>query len=77
MFAVGMAPTPELKAAVHATVDALMETLEPWLAEHTYMNFAESRRDPRTLWTEAAHRRLKRIKAAYDPEGLIVSNHPL
>ncbi|HEY6961381.1 MAG TPA: FAD-binding oxidoreductase [Gaiellaceae bacterium] len=77
MFAVGMAPTPEVGAAVHAAVDALMDALEPWQAGHTYLNFAESRRDPRTLWTEAAHRRLKRIKDQYDPERLIVSNHPL
>jgi FAD/FMN-containing dehydrogenase len=77
MFAVGMAPTPEIKAAVHAIVSDLMEALEPWQSGHTYMNFAESRRDARTLWTEAAHRRLKRIKAAVDPDGVIRSNHPL
>lgn len=77
MFAVGMAPTPAIGAAVHAAVEALMEGLEPWAAAHTYLNFAESRRDPGTLWTEAAHRRLKRIKETVDPDGMIVSNHPL
>jgi hypothetical protein len=76
-FAVGMAPTPEIKAAVHAVVADLMEALEPWQSAHTYLNFAESRRDARTLWTEAAHRRLKRIKDAIDPLGVIQSNHPL
>jgi hypothetical protein len=45
--------------------------------EHTYLNFAEGRRDAKTLWTEAAHRRLRRVKAAYDPENVIRSNHPL
>jgi FAD/FMN-containing dehydrogenase len=77
MFAVGIAPTPELKAAVQASVEALLEALEPWQSAHTYLNFAESRRDPRTLWTEAAYRRLKRIKAEVDPAGLMQSNHPL
>jgi FAD/FMN-containing dehydrogenase len=76
-FAVGIAPTPAAKAAVQATVEALMDALEPWTSEHTYLNFAESRRDPRTLWTEAAHRRLKRIKQTVDPAGIIQSNHPL
>jgi FAD binding domain-containing protein len=76
-FAVGIAPTAEAKAAVQATVEALMDGLEPWASEHTYLNFAESRRDPRTLWTEAAHRRLKRIKQTVDPAGIIQSNHPL
>jgi hypothetical protein len=39
--------------------------------------FAEGRRDARTFWTEAAHHRLRRVKAAYDPGDLIRSNHPL
>jgi FAD/FMN-containing dehydrogenase len=77
MFAVGIAPTPEAKAAVHATVAGLMSALEPWQADHTYLNFAESRRDPRTLWPETVHARLKRIKATVDPEDLFRSNHPL
>jgi hypothetical protein len=45
--------------------------------EHTYLNFAEGRRDANTLWTESAHRRVRRVKAAYDPENVIRSNHPL
>jgi hypothetical protein len=77
MFAVGIAPTPELKVLVQATVEALLDELAPWRASHTYLNFAESRRDARTLWTEAAYRRLKRIKQAVDPAGVIRSNHPL
>jgi hypothetical protein len=42
-----------------------------------YLNFAENRRDPHTLWTEQAHHRLRRIKANVDPTNLIRSNHPL
>jgi FAD/FMN-containing dehydrogenase len=76
-FAVGMAPTQEARAAVHAAVEALMESIEPWQSGHTYMNFAESRRDPRTLWTEAAYERLRRIRSAVDPDGRFQSNHPL
>jgi FAD/FMN-containing dehydrogenase len=77
MFAVGIAPTAEVKAAVHATVAGLMGALEPYRAGHTYLNFAESRRDPRTLWPAEVHARLKEIKAAVDPEDLFRSNHPL
>jgi hypothetical protein len=76
-FAVGIAPTPELKAAVHATVAALTAGLEPWQSGHTYLNFAESRRDPRTLWPEPVRARLQQVKAAVDPEDVFRSNHPL
>jgi hypothetical protein len=77
MFAVGIAPTAEAKAAVHATVASLMAALQPWQSAHTYLNFAESRRDPRTLWPAEVHARLKRVKADVDPEDLFRSNHPL
>ena len=76
-FVVGMLPAEELRPAVAGAVHGVMEALEPWAAGHTYLNFAEGRREARTLWTEAAHRRLKRIKAQVDPENLIRSNHPL
>ncbi|MFL5928197.1 MAG: FAD-binding oxidoreductase [Gaiellaceae bacterium] len=76
-FGVGMLPVPELREPLAAALDGLMRTLGPWRHEHTYMNFAESRRDARTLWTDAAHHRLRRIKAAYDPGNLIRSNHPI
>jgi hypothetical protein len=40
MFSVGIAPTAEAKAAVHATVASLLASLEPWRSGHTYLNFA-------------------------------------
>jgi FAD/FMN-containing dehydrogenase len=76
-FAVGMAPTAEAGAAVHATAQGLRSTLEPWAAAHTYLNFSESRRPGESHFTETAHHRLRRIKSAYDPQGLITGNHPL
>jgi len=41
------------------------------------MNFADSRRDSKTLWTETARHRLRRVKAACDPQNVIRSNHPI
>ena len=77
MYAVGMAPTPAARAAVDSALGALRAALQPWEAAHTYLNFAETRRDPRTLWTETSHRRLSRIKEAVDPQNVIRSNHEL
>lgn len=77
MFAIAITPTPETKHAVEASVRAVRAALEPWQSRHTYMNFAETRRSARTLFSEAAYHRLRRVKAAYDPENVIRSNHPI
>jgi FAD/FMN-containing dehydrogenase len=77
MFAVGLTPSPEAAEAVHVSVDAVRSALAPWEAEHTYMNFAETRRDAKSLFTEQAYHRLRRVKAKYDPTNLIRSNHPI
>jgi FAD/FMN-containing dehydrogenase len=77
MFAVGVAPTPEAKHAVEESVRSLRAALEPWQSPHTYMNYAATRRSARTLFSEAAYHRLRRVKAKYDPENVIRSNHPI
>jgi hypothetical protein len=77
MFTVGMAPTPEAASAVEGAVSNLLGVLEPWAAAHTYSNFAETRRASGSFHTEAAHHRLKRIKAQVDPENTIRANHEL
>ena len=76
-YALGMAPTPELGAVMHGVVGRLMAAIEPWEAEHTYLNFAETRRKPMTLFSSASYHRLRRIKAIIDPNDLIRSNHPV
>jgi hypothetical protein len=76
-FSVGLLAAPELREPLQAAVYGFVEAFAPWAHEHTYLNFAEGRRDAKTLWTESAHRRLRRVKAAYDPENVIRSNHPL
>lgn len=78
MFAVGVAPTPELGAVVRAQVDGVKRALGPWRAAYGYMNFAERAVDSRMLYPhEYTYRRLQAIKAKYDPDDLIQSNHPI
>ncbi|MGO9972282.1 MAG: FAD-binding oxidoreductase [Solirubrobacteraceae bacterium] len=77
LYAVGIAPTPEAAAQVRAHIGIVMDALRPWAAERAYLNFAETRRDPHTLWTETAQHRLRRIKATLDPDNLIRSNQPV
>jgi FAD/FMN-containing dehydrogenase len=68
---------PELRVPLTAAVHGFVSALEPWAAEHTYLNFAEGKRAAKTLWTEAALHRLRRIKAQVDPDNMIRSNHEL
>jgi hypothetical protein len=77
LFALGMAPTADAGHAVGAYVEHLIKGMDPWRAPEMYLNFAESRRDPTTLWGEDAYRRLRQIKARVDPDDLIRSNHPI
>jgi hypothetical protein len=72
-----MAPTARAGRAIGAYVKHLITGMAPWAAEEMYMNFAESRRDPTSLWGEHASRRLRQIKAQVDPDDLIRSNHPI
>jgi hypothetical protein len=75
-FAVGIVPAPQLREAVEGAITAFSAALAPWAASHTYLNFAETRRPARTLWTEQALHRLRRLKDRYDPFGVIRSGHP-
>jgi hypothetical protein len=77
VFAVGITPGPEALEAVEASSKALRQALAPWESEHTYMNFAETSRNARTLFTETSYARLRRIKAKVDPGNVIRSNHEL
>jgi FAD/FMN-containing dehydrogenase len=77
MYAVGITPTPEAQAAVGAHVERLLDAVEPWTAEHKYLNLTETRRMPGAFWSEQAYHRLRRIKAAVDPDDVIRSNHPV
>ena len=77
LFAAGMVPAPELEAPVRAHVQAVKTALGPWAASHMYLNFAETQGDPARFWTQQAYHRLRRIKAAVDPDDLIRSNHPV
>ena len=49
----------------------------PWTARHMYLNFAETGRNARSFWSEAAHARLRRLKATVDPANRIRANHPI
>jgi hypothetical protein len=77
VFAVGIAPTPELHAVSERYVASTLRALAPWDAGRSYLNFAESRTGGGKHWAATAYRRLRRIKAQVDPGDVIRSNHPV
>jgi hypothetical protein len=77
MFAVGMAVTPDLKQAISDRLDLLREVLSPWRSQHGYFNFDDRPGDAERLFPPATYRRLRKIKAVYDPGDLFLSNHPI
>ena len=79
MFAVGMAPNPEIAAAVHEAVDRVKGALAPWESARTYFNFAERQVGGARLYPLKTYtfQRLRKIRATHDPAEMFVSNHPI
>jgi len=77
LMPLGLAPTPQAASAVARSLAAVHAAMRPWAAHRMYLNLACARRDPAALWTPQAYDRLRRIKAAVDPDDLIRSNHPV
>jgi hypothetical protein len=72
-----MAPSPGARAAVHTHIELLRGALAPWSEGREYLNFIERPTDGRSFYREQAYRRLRRVKAHYDPVEVIRSNHPI
>ena len=77
MFAVGMAMTPELGAAVRAHIEIVQAALASWDAGRDYLNFTERRERGERLFGSTTYRRLQTVKGKVDPEDVFRSNHPV
>ena len=68
MFAGGIAPTPRSRATPCARTCGLSRRrLAAWRAGHDYYNFAETPAEADAVLPDDAYRRLREIKAMYDP----------
>jgi FAD/FMN-containing dehydrogenase len=77
LYAVGMAVTPELKEAIDTRIGAVGDALKAWSAPRGYLNFSDRPRNTADLFPAETYRRLRDVKAAYDPHDVIQSNHPV
>ncbi len=76
-FAAAIAATPEMGAAGQADADAFAAAMAPFGSGRQYLNFVEHTVDPSISYDPVAWGRLVAIKSAFDPDGLIVGNHPV
>jgi hypothetical protein len=66
------------EAASSGIADAArtVRALEPWTSGH-YLNLTEQAVDPSTAYSPDAWERLRAVRAAVDPDGLFLANHPV
>ena len=77
MLGIGVPMTPELGEAIPGSLDRLYDAMDPWSAEGAYFNFAERACDVDAILPAATCDRLAEVKRAWDPDGVIQSNHPV
>lgn len=72
---VGAVIGPEVDQAIGDLFGRIERRMGPWLADHALPAFAEQRPDLRSCFPAATADRLERVKATYDPDGLLLANH--
>jgi FAD/FMN-containing dehydrogenase len=77
LFGVGMALDPEMEAAVKVHAQTVKDALGPWADGRGYFNFSDTPLEGRSLYPPATYLRLQDVKAAYDPDELFRTSHPI
>ncbi|MFB9308548.1 FAD/FMN-containing dehydrogenase [Agromyces hippuratus] len=75
LFGVGIA-MPDNGEALAASLGRLLSAVEPWSAGSDYLNFAEHARPAERFFGDDLER-LRAVKQAVDPTGVMRSNHPI
>jgi FAD/FMN-containing dehydrogenase len=75
LFGVAVAATPEMGERGHADAVALVDALSAYSSGRDYLNFAETAVDTSRSFPEETWLRLKTIRSAVDPHGVLVANH--
>jgi hypothetical protein len=77
LFGVAIAATPEMAAQGQADGTALVDAMRAYASGRDYLNFAERPVDVSASFPKEAWHRLKGIRSAVDPGGLVKANHPV
>jgi hypothetical protein len=77
LFGVGMALTPEMRAAAVSDGRRLVEAMAPWTNGRSYLNFREGPTDVATGYRDDVLERLRRMRASVDPHSVMHANHEI
>jgi FAD/FMN-containing dehydrogenase len=77
LFGLAIAATPDMAAHGHRDAQRVTAAMAPWSNGKRYLNFAETAVDAASGYETAHWNRLRRIRAAADPTGLFLANHPV
>ena len=75
--AMGVIPVPELAGPVGAGLDAVLAALDPWSTGRTILTFLDRGESMSRCYDEPYLARLRALKAAVDPAGVVRSNRPI
>jgi hypothetical protein len=76
VFASGPVFDANASAAIGDRLEHLRARLAPWTAPHALLNAAGGGVDPARAFDDATWERLRRVQDLFDPDRLILSNHP-
>jgi hypothetical protein len=74
---IGALMNPALAQPIKARLDQIADQMKPWAAAGGYFNFAERRCDADAILPAETCKRLAEVKRRWDPDDMIVTNHPL
>lgn len=77
VFAAGLALDEAAAAAAERDAARVVDALRPWASGKAHLNFVERPCDASTAFTVQAWERLQRLRAAYDPHGVLQATHPV
>ena len=75
LFGVGIPGAPAPAAELHSYLDSYLGALAPWATGTRFMSFAERTSSLETCVPDPALARLARIRAAVDPDRLLLASH--
>jgi FAD/FMN-containing dehydrogenase len=77
LFGVGVPMGPDAGERIAEHLEEVTRAVGPWDAGRRFLNFADQPVATAQLFAPDRYARLRAVRAAHDPDGLFVANHPI